>query len=221
MEERFEVESRVEPEEPPRHWLIPAVAISTAVLAVLAAYSSFEAGEAVHHSLAHLNQAGIYQAQASDQWSFYQAKGIKRHVFEVQRDVLLAGAALPASAVSSGPSAQPVPPTGARGLAARYDKEVKRYAKEQETIRKDAEALERKRELEIQAGERFDALHQRLGLAVAFFQIGIVVCSVAAIVRRAHLWYGGLLAGTIGAVYLLQAILAPGTAPPAAGGHGG
>jgi hypothetical protein len=46
------------------------VAISTALMAVLAAISSLFAG---HNS----NEAVINQIKASDQWSFYQAKGIK------------------------------------------------------------------------------------------------------------------------------------------------
>src|SRR5215469_1077647 len=90
MEEQFEVESRLEAAEetPGGHWLIPAIAVTTAVLAVCAALCSLLAGRAAHHSLAELNQAAIAQNLASDQWNFYQAKGIKRHVFEVQRDVL-------------------------------------------------------------------------------------------------------------------------------------
>ena len=45
-------------------------AVSTALMAVLAALGSLFAG---HHS----NEALIEQIRASDQWAFYQAKGIK------------------------------------------------------------------------------------------------------------------------------------------------
>lgn len=194
MEEHFEVESKVEPEEGhPSHWLIPAVAITTAVLAVLAAYASFAGGKAVHGSLAQLTEAAILQAQASDQWAFYQAKGIKRHVFEVQRDTLrLAGT--PAAAA----------------LAARYDKEVTRYLSDQDKISKDAQALEHRRDGASKVAERYDTLHQQFGRAVAFFQVGIVLCSVAAIIRRTPLWYGGIVAGLAGAAVMLQALLQPG-----------
>ena len=50
------------------------IAISTALIAVLAAISSLIAG---HHS----NEALIEQIKASDQWAFYQAKGIKTTSF--------------------------------------------------------------------------------------------------------------------------------------------
>ena len=46
------------------------LAISTAFMAVLAALSSLQAG---HHS----NEALISQVQASDQWAYYEAKGLK------------------------------------------------------------------------------------------------------------------------------------------------
>jgi len=193
LEEQFEVESRVEAPEHEAHWLVSAVAITVAVLAVLAAYASFAGGRAVHDSLASLTEAALLQSQASDQWEFYQAKGIKRHVFEVQRDVLrLAGT-----------------PAGA-ALAVRYNGEASRYAADQDKISKDARALERRRDEARGLAERYDALHQRLGSAVAVFQVGIVLCSVAAIVRRTPLWYGGIAAGVAGAVLLLQALLLPG-----------
>jgi len=193
MEEQFEVESRVEAPEREAHWLVPAVAITVAVLAVLAAYASFVGGRAVHYSLASLTEAALLQSQASDQWAFYQAKGIKRHVFEVQRDVLRIGGTPAATA-----------------LAARYNGEASRYAADQDKISKDAQALERRRDEARHIAERYDALHGRFGLSVAIFQVGIVLCSVAAIVRRTPLWYGGIAAGVAGAVLLLQTLLLPG-----------
>jgi len=191
MEEQFEVESRLEPAEEAHgghtSWLIPAIAVTTAVLAVLAALSSLLAGRAAHHSLAELNQAAIAQNLASDQWNFYQAKGIKRHVFEVQRDVLRS---------QSGPAAVK--------LAAAYDKEVKRYATDQEQIMKDAKAQEHERDAAKATAQRFDERYQRLSLAVSCFQVGIVVSSVAAIVRRPGLWYLGLAGGAVGLLFMAQ-----------------
>ncbi len=57
MEDAFEVEARLEAPEEPRHWLVAAIAVTTAVLAVLAATSSLLAGRSAHHSLAELNEA--------------------------------------------------------------------------------------------------------------------------------------------------------------------
>ena len=53
------------------------VAISTAVMAVLAAIAGLLAG---HHS----NEALIEQIRSSDQWAFYQAKSIKAEIRTLQ-----------------------------------------------------------------------------------------------------------------------------------------
>ena len=197
MEEQFEVESRLEQGEEapsgPHSWLITAIAITTGVLAVFAALSSLLAGRAAHHSLAELNQAAIAQNLASDQWNFYQAKGIKRHVFEVQRDALR---------LQTDPAAAK--------QAAAYDKEIKRYATEQQQIMKDAKAQEHERDLAKAAAQRFDERYQRLSLSVSFFQVGIVVSSVAAIVRRPGLWYMGLAGGGVGLLFMAQELLVTG-----------
>ena len=83
------------------------VALSTALLAVLAAIASLLSGQ-------HANEAMINQIEASDQWSYYQAKSIKAAVLDAK--IALTGA-----------SSEP-------------DKSNRdRYEKEQEAIRSEAE----------------------------------------------------------------------------------
>jgi hypothetical protein len=53
------------------------VALSTAILAVLAAISGLLSGK-------HANEAMMSQIQASDQWSYYQAKSIKASVLDAK-----------------------------------------------------------------------------------------------------------------------------------------
>jgi hypothetical protein len=53
------------------------VALSTAILAVLAAIASLLSGE-------HANEAMINQIEASSQWSYYQAKSIKAAVLDAK-----------------------------------------------------------------------------------------------------------------------------------------
>ena len=62
------------------------VAVSTALMAVFAAISGLMAG---HHS----NEALISQIRASDQWAFYQAKGIKAEIKSLEL-VLAKGTAI-------------------------------------------------------------------------------------------------------------------------------
>ena len=56
-----------------------AIAISTALMAVFAAMASLLAG---HHS----DEAVIEQIRASDQWAFYQAKGIKEEILTLSNN---------------------------------------------------------------------------------------------------------------------------------------
>src|SRR5207248_1176496 len=53
------------------------VALSTAVLAVLAAIAGLLSGH-------HVNEAMMNQIEASDQWSYYQAKSIKAAVLDLE-----------------------------------------------------------------------------------------------------------------------------------------
>jgi hypothetical protein len=60
-----------------REALMSAVALSTAILAVLAAIASLLSGE-------HANEAMMSQIEAADQWSYYQSKGIKAAVLDAK-----------------------------------------------------------------------------------------------------------------------------------------
>jgi Domain of unknown function (DUF4337) len=56
------------------------VALSTAILAVLAAITGLLSGS-------HANEAMMNQIQASDQWAFYQAKSIKSSLLEAKMEL--------------------------------------------------------------------------------------------------------------------------------------
>src|ERR1700737_3779802 len=95
------------------------LALSTALFAVLAAIASLKSGQLANDSLLRMNEATLKQAQASDAWSYYQAKGIKQVTREAEVDVLNAARA-PADAIT------------------RVRTEVDRYKSEQEDIQKEA-----------------------------------------------------------------------------------
>lgn len=64
-------------------WIL-YLSLSTALLAALAAVASLESGSYANDALAQKNEAVLHQAKASDQWSYYQAKGIKSVVYSTQ-----------------------------------------------------------------------------------------------------------------------------------------
>src|SRR3954464_9057681 len=64
---------------------ISGVALSTAILAVLAAITGLLSGT-------HANEAMMSQIESADQWAFYQAKGIKAAVLDAKMSLSGAGA---------------------------------------------------------------------------------------------------------------------------------
>ena len=53
------------------------IALTTALLAALASVASLRAGDTANEALVQKAEATRFQAEASDQWAYYQAKGIK------------------------------------------------------------------------------------------------------------------------------------------------
>jgi len=74
---------------------IKQIALTTAVFAALAAISSLQAGSTVNEALVLKTEATRLQAEASDQWAYYQAKGIKLAIQEAERVPWLAGQKTP------------------------------------------------------------------------------------------------------------------------------
>jgi len=145
-------------------WIM-MVALTAALLSVLAAISALFAG---HYA----NEAMLEQIQASDQWSYYQAKGIKSAVLESKIDLL-------------------------KQMGKETDeKDVEnseRYKEEQQEIKKEA--------TEKQEGSaRHLVQHNALSKGVTLFQIAIAICAISALTRRKWLWYGSIALGIAGVV---------------------
>ena len=74
--------------------MIRFIALSTAILAALAAIASLRAGATVNEALVLKAEATQLQAEASDEWSYYQAKGIKGAIAELGDAILEIGRAV-------------------------------------------------------------------------------------------------------------------------------
>src|SRR5689334_19214129 len=133
------------------------VALSSALLAGLAAVCSLLAG---HHA----NEAMVEQIQSSDQWAFFQAKGIKATVLGSKIELLEA-------------EGKPV--------AEKDRQKIAEYKKEQDEIA--AEARHKQEQAE-------QHLHRHVIFArgVTLFQIAIAVGAIAALTSRPSFWYVSL-----------------------------
>src|SRR6266852_1603780 len=82
-------------DEPPTGTLLRNIALTTAMLAALGAVAALRAGDTVNEALVLKTEAGRLQAEASDQWAYYQAKGIKATVDEASRTTWVAAGKMP------------------------------------------------------------------------------------------------------------------------------
>ena len=115
----------------------------------------------------------LLQQKASDQWSYYQAKSIRRYESEVARDMF---AALKNDAKSG-----------------EYTKNVERYRKDDEEIQKQAQEFENESHMR---GRQALRLH----FGEVFLEISIVFASLAILTKRGILWYAAIIGGLAGAV---------------------
>jgi len=166
--------------------LVRAIALTTSVLAALAAVASLLAGHTVNEALVLKTEATRLQSEASDQWAYYQAKGIKSAVQEAQRATWLAAHQEPPPALEA---------------------KIAQYAQDQKDIEKEARAKEKERD---ELGKEADALlarHNRFAGAVALFQVSIALGAVAALTRLRPVWMLSLLLGAGGIVLFALAYL--------------
>jgi len=153
-----------EAKESRERWSMYA-AISTAFMAVFAALGSLTAG---HHS----NEALISQIKASDQWAYYQAKGIK---YDITQSILIQQSSANAEAPA----------------------EIK---ERQTKLKADQEAIMEKAHDAEKDSEAHLARHVTLARSVTLFQIAIAISAIAMLTKRSLLWYFSLILSAIGSV---------------------
>ncbi|MGH7836381.1 MAG: DUF4337 family protein [Candidatus Binataceae bacterium] len=174
--ENAELEERHEEAEARR--LLRAIALSTAILAALAAVAALYAGGTVNEALVLKTEATQLEAQASDQWADYQAKGIKGAIQAEIEAAWLAAGKQPPSVIAG---------------------ERQRYAREQTQIARVAHEREAARDAKSEEAEHLLHQHHRFADSVALFQVAIALGAVAALTRISVVWVCSLLVGLGGA----------------------
>lgn len=157
-----------------------------------------EAGEHVHHAqepfdklvagtmaiiaalLAMVSVLGLHfvsekllnQQLNSDQWSYYQAKNIRRYSAQVARDLLVQAKA--------GPE-----------LTAKYANDIARYDKDMESIQEKAKDYEKERDVDSRRAERFH-------IGEVFLEVAIVLSSLTILTKRRFWYVAGIASAIIG-----------------------
>jgi hypothetical protein len=156
---------------------LKAIAATTAILAAFAAVAALRAGATVNEALVLKTEAARLQAEASDQWAFYQAKGLKAAIQESSQTAWQA----------SGKDAPP-----------QFAENQKRYKEEQVEIQKKAKELEEKRDEKSKEADHLLHTHHGFANSVALFQVSIALGALAALTRNKALWYGSMAVGLFG-----------------------
>ena len=170
-------------EEKKEPWL-NYLALTTVIFAVCATLSTLKGGGFSTRSV-------ISQAQASDQWSYYQAKSIKGYIYDLQKDKL----ELELRAIKTKVSRSVV--SDYEHKIGAYKEKVEKYDQEKEDIKQKAEELEKRRaEAQTHSGA--------FGLAAMFLQIAILLSSIAALMKKKFFWLLGIGSGCFGLFYFLN-----------------
>src|SRR6266852_426593 len=164
-------------DEPPTGTLLRNIALTTALLAAFGALAALRAGGTVNEALVLKTEAGRLQAEASDQWAYYQAKGIKANVEEVARTAWIAAGKAPTPNI---------------------EQTIHRYAAEQKDIERAAREKERERDEKSQEADQLLARRHRFASSVALLQVGIALGAVAALTRQRVIWLGSGILGLLG-----------------------
>ena len=167
------------------------VSLSMIFLAVLAAVATQRGAGYSSAVMKQLNEATFNQALASDQWAFYQAKGIKQNLYELERERL--------SVTNPGDSKE------LASLAARME----RYDSEKKAISVAAKELEAKRDVAREASSVAGAASQKMGLVTQLFQISIALGGITLVVKKRWLWYVSLFGGILATILMLKALCFP------------
>lgn len=148
------------------------IALTALILAICATFASLYAG-------ANASKGILAQSQASDGWSYYQAKSIKQSMYKMQLEALEID---PPSNID---------PLNLNVLKEKYQQTIDRYENEQIDIRKEANQKEADR-------DHFLALNRGFAGALTYLQIAILLTSLAGLMKQIYFWYAGMVVGAFG-----------------------
>ena len=157
------------------------VALTTTILAVCAAIGSLKGG-------GYSTQVGLMTTQESNQWSYYQAKSIKLHLSEMERDLLN---------IEFIKDDVPMIKYEIQKKLKSLEGNIEKYSTEKEAIKAKAEDLSNKQGVLKRHGGNF-------GLAVMFFQIAIMLSAIGSLLKQRAAWLFGLVIGLAGMIYFIN-----------------
>jgi hypothetical protein len=151
--------------------------VVAATMAIIAAFLAIVSVSGQHFIAEQL----LLQARASDQWSYYQAKDIRRFTAEATRDML--------AELRQGSATGP-----------KYNQQAMKYKSDAGGIQEQAREYEKESERSGRKGGRFH-------VGEIFLEIAIVFSSLAILSKARLLYYAGIVLAAVGLVISVTAWL--------------
>jgi hypothetical protein len=155
--------------------LAQKIALMTAVLSTIGALINYQSGTAQTEAMFLKNESILKQAQASDQWAYYQSKSTKAHIADA------------AAALATAPEVR------ARFIAERDKEEKERLQVAQVAIKLQADSRRLTRDSDVKLRP-----HEHLALALSFVQIAIALAAITVLTRRRWLLWGAVGFAAVG-----------------------
>ena len=150
-------------------WVSMTIAVLAVLSAVVGSLETLVSGQAFTEK----NEAVLAQARASDNWAFYQAKSLKKHLYTI-------------AANEGGPKADQYRKTAASNEA------------DETRIQDEAKALEKERDEHLKAAERDEGREHRLTMGATLLHMGIAISTIAIISGKRWPWLASLVLGAAG-----------------------
>jgi hypothetical protein len=149
------------------------VAVTMAIIAALLAIDGV-----MGHMLT--TEELLLQQKASDQWSYYQAKSVRRYTSEVAVDIFKGLAS-----------------EGSEKAAETYKKKGEKYDEDMKEI------TEKAKDLEAESKLKGDQAH-RLDYGEVFLELGIVLASMAILTKSNFVWFASIGSALLGLAIALS-----------------
>jgi lipopolysaccharide export LptBFGC system permease protein LptF len=161
------------------------IAVAVAIMAIIAAtISSLQETESAH-ALGLKNESVLLQSRASDQWSFFQAKSIKKNAYQIAAEQAKAAGRDDAD----------------------FAGKAERYAKEESEVQAEAKALQEESHGKWELSTHHTHRQHTLTLAETLLHVGIAVSSLALFTKRRLALHGALVLSAGGIAVAVGAFL--------------
>lgn len=167
-------------EEKKEGWL-NYLALTTVILAVSATLATFK-------GQGYSTQTVRNEIKATNQWSFFQAKRIRMYLIETQKENTETEIQIQSKSLA------PEILEAMRARLNKYNAKLAEWERETADIQKEARKYETLRDEAIRHAQAF-------GMAVIFLQIGILLSTIAALMKKKPVWYSGMAIGLVGLFY--------------------